>query len=259
TRKTSDSLYYPKLSTVQHRYLNQLTFVRNNSRALYPYEGSIQLQQAKDFYRINLTATYFMNYATKGGLSIRFFAAKFGYLGKVTLQQKFATQRYQPKLTAVRGAEDYTYGNYFVGRNETSGWASQQMMIRDGALKLRTDLFQDLQGRSDQWIAAANFSSTLPPALLPPAVPLRLFLDVGTYADSWSRNSKAQKFLFVGGLQLSLFKNVLNIYAPLVYSKIFVDNLKSVPDQHTFLKKLSFSIDLERMTSKKMSGIPFNF
>ncbi len=72
-----------------------------------------------------------------------------------------------PKLTAVRGNEDYTYSNYFLGRNEFDGFASQQIMMRDGGLKIRTDLFQSLQGRSDNWIASLNLTSSLPRGLLP--------------------------------------------------------------------------------------------
>ncbi|HUR10405.1 MAG TPA: hypothetical protein VM012_03500, partial [Flavitalea sp.] len=52
------------------------------------------------------------------------------------------------------------------------------------------------------------------------------------------------RLLYVAGLQLSLFKNLLNIYAPVVFSKEFRDNLKTVPEQNTFFKRISFSIDI---------------
>ena len=250
-QKSTDGEYYPSTSDVQFRYINQLTFGINNDRVLYPFAANIQGQQAKDFFRINLNADFFFNYPVGGGVAIRLFAAGFGYIGNRSASSAFTTARYQPKLTAVRGAEDYTYSNYFIGRNESDGLPAQQMMLRDGGLKIRTDLFQDMQGRSDSWVSSINLSSTLPIAALPSGLPIRLFFDIGTYAEAWKEDATGTRFLYTGGVQLSLFKNVLNIYAPVVYSKAFRDVLKTVPEENKFLRKLSFTIDIQKVVSKK--------
>jgi hypothetical protein len=251
--KSTDSNYYPSRQNYTTRYLNQLTFNIDDYRVLYPYQFQLQFQQSSEFYRLNLTTEYFFNYAKGGGLSARFFAAKFGYIGGVSAEKSFETYIYQPKLTATRGDEDYTYSNYFIGRNESSGFASQQIMIKDGGLKIRTDIFQNLQGRSDNWVTAVNFNSTLPPNIIPPIFPLKIFLDIGTYANAWGNNPEISgKFLYVSGLQLSLFKNLLNIYAPLFYSSDFANALKSVPGQNSFWEKLSFSLDIQNINLKKI-------
>jgi hypothetical protein len=253
-KKTTDSTYYPSAQNYSTRYLNQLSFSVEDSRVLYPYDLLMQVQQATDFYRINFSSNYFFNYAKGGGMAVRFFAAKFGYIGGRSITKEFETERYQPKLTATRGDEDYTYENYFIGRSETTGFASQQIMMKDGGLKLRTDLFSNLQGRSDNWVTAINFNTTLPATIIPKEIPLRIFFDIGTYADAWSNNPPTTKFLYVGGLQLSLFRNLINIYAPLLYSSDFRNNLKSVPEENSFLKKLSFSIDIQHFSLKKLYG-----
>jgi hypothetical protein len=250
--KVSDGNYYPEKSAIRYRYINQLTFGISDSRVLYPYDASLQLQQAKDFYRVNLNASYFYNYASGGGMNLRFFAAKFGYVGSQSTSKTFETSRYQPKLTAVTGYEDYTYSNYFVGRQETDGLAAQQIMMRDGGLKLRTDMFQDLQGRSDNWVTSLNFSTSIPKQILPPVVPLRIFFDLGTYAGAWHEDAEGSRFMYVAGLQLSLFKQILNIYAPLIYSKAFSDNLKTVPEENKFLRKVSFSLDINNLHAKRV-------
>ena len=247
-----DSNYYPSSQKYATRYLNQLTFNMEDDRVLYPYNVQLQLQQASEWYRLNFTTNYFFNYAKGGGMSVRFFAAKFGYIGGNTVSKEFATTIYQPKLTASIGEEDYTYSNYFLGRNEFDGFASQQIMMKDGGLKLRTDLFQDLQGRSDNWIAAFNFNTTLPQQIIPKIIPLKIFFDIGTYAGGWGSNPPTSKFLYVGGLQLSLLKNIINIYAPLVYSSDFSNSLKTVPQQNTFLKKISFSIDIQNINFRRI-------
>jgi hypothetical protein len=250
--KSTDSLYYPTAGKYDFRYLNQLSFTIVDSRVLYPYGINVQVQQAAAFYRINLDMRYFFNYSAGGGLDVRLFGAKFGYLGGQDPSQDLTP--YEPKLTAVRGSEDYTYDNYFIGRNDFSGLASQQIIMRDGDLKLRTDLFQGLQGRSDNWVAAVNLKSTLPPQVVPKWLPLRLFLDIGTYAQAWSDNPPTSHFLYVGGVELDLFHDVLHIYAPLVYSSDFSSQLKTVPGQNGFFQKVSFSIDLQQFPFRKLFG-----
>ena len=254
-QKSTDSSYYPVPGKYNFRYLNQLSLGLRDDRALYPYNALLQFQQAASFYRVNFTGNYFFNYVKGGGLEIRLFGAKFGYIGGQSATEDLS--RFEPKLTAVRGDEDYTYDNYFIGRSEFTGFASQQIMMRDGNLKLRTDIFQGLQGRSDNWVAAVNLSSTLPRQIVPEWVPLKVFFDFGTYSGAWETDPPTSHFLYVGGLQLSLLRHVVNIYIPLVYSKDFSNQLKTVPDQNTFGKKISFSVDLQNIKFRKLfSNIP---
>lgn len=251
-QKSTDSLSYPSgIGKYRFRYLNQFSANIEDNRVLYPYKALLQFQQGDRFYRINFTGNYFFNYAEGGGMDLRFFAAKFGYIGSQASSLDLST--YQPKLTGVSGAEDYTYSNYFVGRNDYTGLASQQIMIRDGGLKIRAPNFPWLEGRSDNWVSALNLSSTLPAAIMPRWLPLKIFLDIGTYADAWQPNSLTSKFLYTGGLQLSLFHNALNVYAPLLYSSDFSSQLKTIPDQNTFWKKLSFSIELQNLFGRRNS------
>ncbi len=251
--KSSDSNYYPVTGKYDFRYLNQLSFGIEDQRALYPYQALLQFQQAGAWWRINFTGNYFFNYERGGGLALRLFAAKFGYIGGKNAGVDLSS--FQPKLTGVTGGEDYTYSNYFLGRNEFTGLASQQIMMRDGGLKIRTDLFQGLQGRSDNWVAAINLNSSLPTGLLPSWLPLKLFLDLGTYAEAWQNDPPTRRFLFVSGFQLTPFRD-FNIYAPLFYSSDFGNQLKTVPDQNGFFKKISFSIDFQ--TLKLGKGIVDN-
>jgi hypothetical protein len=250
--KTADSLYYPTPGKYSFRYLNQLSLQIKDSRVLYPYKATLQLQQAPNFYRINFTGNYFFNYANGGGLDIRLFGAKFGYLGGQSASEDLLP--FEPKLTAVRGNEDYTYDNFFLGRSAFTGFASQQIMDRDGDLHLRTDLFQGLQGRSDNWVTSLNARTTLPRAIVPVWLPLKIFVDVGTYAEAWQSNPPTSHFLYTGGFELDLFHDVLRIYAPLVYSSDFSSQLRTVADQNSFWKKISFSLDLQNIDWKKLFG-----
>jgi hypothetical protein len=259
---SDSSMMYPTALSTANRYINQVSLNSVNRRVLYPYSYQIQLQQGKGFYRLNLTGNYFFNYAKGGGLGARIFAAKFGYIGSKYLGYFYE----QPKLLGGNGSDDYTYSNYFLGRSALSsyvntpvkndGLPAQQIMISNtGGLKLRVDP-SSVQGQSENWVAAINLNTTLPNNLFPPKLPLKLFFDVGTYAEAWDRKASLTKFLYVGGLQLSLFKNVLNIYAPIIYSKDFKDYLKTDKEANRFLKKITFSIDIQNFRLSKFLDLP---
>ena len=260
--KAADGLTYVRSLKNQNRYVNQLTYDVTDYRVLYPYHYHIQLQQATSFYRLNISGNYFFNYAKGGGAGVRTAFVKFGFLTG-DASQRLATSRFQPKLLGNTGDEDYTYSTYFPGRTasyandasvvKNSGLAAQQILLRDGAFKLRMDAFEFLQGRSESWIAALNFTTTLPRQLLPPSFPLKLFLDIGTFAEAKKTQSETSRMLYAGGLQLSFLRNAVTIYAPVVYSRIFRDNLKTLPEQNTFLKRLTFSINPEAFSLQRLT------
>lgn len=251
TINDADIISYP----TYNRYINQLRLVVENNRVLYPYTAALQADQGKDFVRLAFTGNYFFNYAKGGGMNVRVFAGKFFYIGEKTFTKQFQTDPYQLNMTGPKGYEDYTYSNYFAGRNEFNGFASQQIMQRDGFFKVRTDLLSSKIGKTDNWLAAANFTSDLPKAfnplaVLPIKIPLKIFVDIGTYAEAWQKNSNQQKLVYDAGLQLSLFKNLVNVYAPILYSKVFRDYIKST--NPGFAKNISFSIDIQNFSLKKL-------
>ncbi len=251
----SDSIIsYPTALKRSNRYLNQATFLLENNRVLYPYKYKLQVQQGEGFYRLNLTGNYFFNYAAGGGLGVRAFAALFNYIG----EKKFSAYAYQPKLLANNGADDYTANSYFIGRTasaayeniaiKNSGVAAQQVMIENsGGLKVRLDQYSSVQGYSEKWVAAFNINSSLPNKIFPFKVPLKLYLDIGTYAEAWDKGGSTQKVLYTGGLQLSLLKNAINVYIPLLYSKAFKEQLDTDKEASKLSNKITFSIDLQQL------------
>lgn len=255
----TDVITYPKES----RYVNQLELVVENDRVLYPYKAVLQGAQGKGFVRTDLTLNYFFNYAGKGGMNVRFFAGKFFYTGNKTFLTQFETERYHLNMTGPKGDEDYTYNNYFYGRNEFEGISTQQIMIRDGAFKVRTDLLSNKIGKTDDWLAAMNFTTTIPKnvnplELLPFKLPAKLFADIGTYSEAWKNNSGTPRILYDAGVQLSFFKNSVNIYVPLLYSKVYSDYFKSTITEKRFLKNITFSIDVQHFSLKKfIPQLPF--
>ncbi|MEX0635241.1 MAG: hypothetical protein WD135_00625, partial [Ferruginibacter sp.] len=88
--------------------------------------------------------------------------------------------------------------------------------------------------------------------VLPIKLPLKVFADIGTYAGAWDADAGTARFLFDAGLQISLFKNTVNVYIPLLYSKVYNDYFKSTITEKRFLKNISFSIDIQQISVKKL-------
>jgi hypothetical protein len=259
TTQQIDIITYP----VATRYVNQVQFVIENNRVLYPYRGALQVDQGYGFARINFTGNYYFNYVKGGGMNVRLFAGKFFYLGEKTITKQFSTDAYHLNMTGPKGYEDYTYSNYYVGRSEFEKFSSQQVMIRDGAFKVGTDLLSDKIGKTDDWLVAANFTTPIPKqvnpfSILPFKLPVKLFLDIGTYAAAWKQNAETGRFIYDAGVQISLFKNIVNIYLPLLYSKVYKNYYRSVFPKNSFEKKISFSIDLQNINLKRfIPQLPF--
>lgn len=261
-----DTVINPPDTTISTRYwitensrtLHQLRFVIENNRVLYPYRGELKLEQGKDFIRTAFTGNYFFNYPKEGGLDVRLFAGKFFYTSAKTFSRQFATDRYHLNMTGANGYEDYTYSDYFTGRNKFEGMASQQIMVRDGGFKVRTDLLADKVGKTDDWLMAVNLSTTIPSAInpllmLPVKIPLKLFLDIGTQSEAWKQGAGTDRFLFDAGLHIPILKETINIYIPLLYSNVYRDYIQStIEKKQRFWKKISFSIDISNFSFRKL-------
>jgi len=161
-------------------------------------------------------------------------------------------------MTGPNGREDYTYSDYFIGRNKFEEFQSQQIMIRDGAFKTRTELLANKIGKTDNWLAAINLNTSIPKRLnplsvLPIKIPLHLFLDIGTYAEAWDNTEDLDRLLFAAGFHIPLFHETVNIYMPILYNKVYSDYYKSTISKNRFLKTITFSINFYNRDFRKMN------
>jgi hypothetical protein len=191
-------------------------------------------------------------------MNVRFFAGKFMYLGGKTIHKEFVNDRFMLNMTGAKGYEDYTYSDYFIGRNEFEGFSSQQILIRDGGFKVRTDLLSSKIGKTDNWLMALNFNTTIPNRLnplsvLPIKIPLRIFMDIGTYAEAWEKDADVDRILYDIGFHIPLLHESFNLYFPVLYNKEYGDYFKSTIPKNRFFKTMSFSIQLYNKELKKIN------
>ncbi len=244
----------PTVGTVGNRNsINRLAFTLSDQRVLYPYSLQLSTDQSSGFVRTTFTGKYFFNYKDgKTGLQARLFAGKFFYLKEKTFIETINNSRYFLNMSGVTGYEDYTYSNYFIGRREFDGFLSQQMMERDGFFKVRSDILSEEIGKTDNWLVAMNLVTDLPNKLnplsvLPIKIPIKVFVDLGTYANANSTSGGAGRFLYDAGFQISLLGSAVNIYIPVLYSKVYSNFFKSTITEKRFSKNIAFTIDLEKL------------
>jgi hypothetical protein len=91
-----------------------------------------------------------------------------------------------------------------------------------------------------------------PLSVLPVKIPLKIFADLGTNSEFWDKEYEGDRFLYDAGLQVSLLKDIINIYVPLLYSKVYKDYFNSTPN-NSFVQRISFSINIQDVTVRKLA------
>lgn len=230
-----DSLYRPQKISQQNTYA-VLQYTYRNARTFHPYSYNAEAQFGQSFIKLNLEGRLRIDYDIKDkSLYLRGFAGKF-----INTNTAANNNRYYLN-TAFSGANDYLYDAMFVGRNENEGLWANQTVQQEGGFKLPTNLYANPLGRSDNWLLSLSAKTDLPFGKLP----LRFYVDLATFADAKTINSSGAALLFNAGLELSLFKEAINIYAPLLLSKDYSDYVKSIYPKDRFFKSISFSINLQ--------------
>jgi hypothetical protein len=241
--------------------IHQLQFNFENNRALYPYSATVNAQASTYFLRFSFEGNYFFNYAD-GGLNVRMFAGKFIERNLNNTPYGLYHDRFYLNMTGAKGEEDYTYSNYFIGRNTFEGLSSRQIIIRDGGFKIRTDLLSSKIGKTNDWLMAFNFNSSVPAkinplALLPIKIPLHVFADIGTYAEAWKPETEFDKVIFDAGLHIPLMKGMVNFYFPLFYSSVYGDYVKSTVSKNKLFQTMSFDININQVYKRANRFLSF--
>ena len=112
-------------------------------------------------------------------------------------------------------------------------------------------------GKTDDWLMALNLSTGLPDkvnplSVLPFKLPIKLFADIGTYAEAWKDNAASGRFVYDGGVQLTLFGGLVDVYVPIVYSSVYSNYYKTTITEKRFLKSISFTINIQELQLRKM-------
>ncbi len=196
-------------------------------------------QAGPDFQKISISADFRFKLNKDGKqFKIRFFGGKF--LDQTTvINQQFT----------LRGnrEEDYLYDNVLMGRNLYNPiyMLSQQITNTDGGFKF--GLYgKDM--RAGNWITTVNLTYDLPLPIKIGGTPqylFALFADIGTSDGILSNGSTS--FYFDSGLQITIIKDVFEIYLPLFMSQEITDSYQSSIYSYNYFQKIRFLLNFNEM------------
>lgn len=219
----------PKFSS-NWNYINEAVYNFSNTRAINPFGFKVNLQQNNDFAKVSLTAHYSVTFRDNHSLDIRFFGGTF--LGGNNKGP------YRFRASGYSGYQDYMYDYNFIGRSEFSGLPFAQFAEEDGALKVWTPL-----GQSSTWLTGLNVKS---PKFF--RLPVKLFADV-VVCDGQFLNSG--KVLYDAGFEISLWKDIFEIYMPLLYNKDIRDAL-TLNGKTTFAETIRFTLNINKIRPREL-------
>ena len=175
----------PDYSVFNARYLNY-----NNNLINYR-SGTIDFQHAAQFTKVSVELEYRRLFESNRQLNLRFFAGKF--IRNKTNSDFFSFALDRPT--------DYMFDLNYLGRSESSGLTSQQIIIAEGGFKTQ---YEDQFG--SDWIATLNGSINVWRWI-------ELYGDVGFIAD----RGESAWFAYDSGVRLNLVTDYFELYLP-VYS-----------------------------------------
>lgn len=234
----ADSLYRPSIAGSNDNYYGRMRYNHTNERTFNPFSYTFESQVGKQFAKISLEANLKIDYFIKDkGLYIRGFAGKFFSF----TNNDFESYRYR-LATTYTGANDYLYDETYLGRNEQTGFTSQQISMKEGGFKINTLQYANQIGLSNDWLFALNLKSDLPFWNLP----VRLFADIGTFSGAKKQNPSESALLYVAGLEVYI-SDYLTINLPLVMSKDYKEYVDGILGKGSFAKTISFSLNLSKI------------
>jgi hypothetical protein len=179
----------PDYNVFNIRYLDA------NPGLVHYFRWNTDLQFSKTFGKLSLNYEYRRLFESNRQFNFRFFAGTFLY-NKTDIGSDYFS-------FALDRPTDYLFDYEYLGRSETSGIFSQQIIIAEGGFKSKLDT-----PFANQWLTTVNTSTTLWKYI-------QVYGDMGLVKN---KNTDAA-FVYDSGLRLDLVTDYFEIYFPL-YSNL---------------------------------------
>ena len=202
-------------------------YVIKRSGPLNPFNLVAGIESSKNYQKISTDYDYRYSYNGKNnGLDIRLF-------GGIMLKNKSPGNFYSLAASGRSGREQYLYEGMYPDRFSVAPetfW-SRQMTSSEGGL---VSPVNDTLGYSN-WLISASFTSTLPGKLS--KIPVRPFINV--LLNDHGKSTTNPVLFFETGFRIG-FRDVLEIYIPLVVSKNIESFGGSIKDRIRVMLNLDF-------------------
>jgi hypothetical protein len=213
--------------------INNFYYTLQNTRVINPFDVAFNFQHNDQFGKASATLNYAITVKKNNSLDIRLFAGAFVY------QTQNIQHDYRFRMSGFNGGQDYLFDYNYVGRNESNGVGFAQMVEKDGAFKVWTPL-----GQTSKWLVALNIKSPKVGKL-----PLKLYADIG--ASEFNESLYKDRFLYNVGLDICLWKNIIEIYVPFTYSKDIRTALEA-NNRGNFFDTIRFTLNLHNINPRSV-------
>jgi len=223
-------------TTTEKYYANRLNLVHGNQSVFNPYQFDLELLQADQMLRGSLTAkALFPANKKREGLHVRFFTGYFFLRPQSTSGPDFRLS-----LQGISPSRAIIFDQSYLGLNQPPGtFAGNQTFESHGDFKFPTPL-----GLTWNWLAAINLAYDIP------FLPLRAYYDTGTYHRAAKDIIGTQQFPWVRGLQVILFKDIININLPL-FASDDINRIAELNKLGNFLNRITYNVKLDRIDPLK--------
>ena len=170
-------------------------YINTNPGLINYYKWFTDFQLSKNFGKISFNYEYRKLYESNRQLNIRFFTGLFLYNNNPANTNFFSFALDRPT--------DYLFEYNYLGRSESTGIFSQQLIIAEGGFKSKLET-----PFANQWISTFNFSTTLWKYI-------QGYTDIGLVKNK----HKSVKFNYDTGIRVNLVTDYFEIYFP-IYSNL---------------------------------------
>lgn len=209
--------------------VRELIYFLDNKRVINPFNLSLNIQQARSVAKISGTLNYNITLSKHYNISTRLFAGTF-VSGNETDKAYYSF-----RASGFNGYQDYLFNYNYIARNEFNGLGFNQFTEQDGAMKAWTPL-----GQSAEWLAGINIKS-----------PRIFLLPVKVYGDAVFCDGRAllnDKYLWSAGINITLWKDIIDIYLPLAHSNDIQKTYEL--NNIDFWHKIRFTLNLHKLAPK---------
>jgi len=171
-----------KIFNLRHTY--------SNPEIIDDFRMKTDLQLGDKFGKISYEIRYRKETDWRNRIDVRLFAGKFLYNNVGNTYYDFG----------INSSTDYLFDYNFLGRSETTGILSQQIIVNDGAFKTKYNTF------ANNWLVSTNAHFSI-----------WKFLEVYGDAGMYSNKGDSNKFIWDTGVRFNFVPEILEFYFP-VYS-----------------------------------------
>ncbi len=224
------NIFIEENSSTSGPVIPQLTYVFKHALAPHSTQVTLDMQLVELNPKFNLEAIYNFAFKRSRGVRVRYF---FGVMARTS------ESNYNFRMSSHRGYQDYLHEGAFLGRHETKGFFSQQMIEADGGFKTYMNL-----GASNNWLTALNISSTLYRK-----IPIELFLSVGASANTGTAFPGSETFLVEFGASVNVIPNVLAVHFPFLFSTDVKNNVEL--NTRNYWERIRFTFNINEIKPRQ--------